>query len=338
MNPRGGLGPCMRRSEIALVGVVVIAAAIASPVVADPPTQPRPANQSPDATKSPSDAAAPPERGIPGPAAAPSAPRLSDAERAALRSLVPTSPERYLELAEDLLDHPDDPGRVQIAEQLLVRAIHFGATVRGHERTAASAALALAERRGSANDRRWLRSVAAALHPDYAAIEREVSVSASDAAASVKAAEAITRVRADDPLAAEELRDEQVRQVLKAWDQGSGAVAGLTLRDLEQLAARPACSTCQGQRMVSGGARRTDPKICPACVGRSRWNLTRPQLEAVVRLQIRLLQGEPRDWSSQVALDQAMPARDPDPLAVASALRVDTRLTRFDEGQWLPPP
>ena len=114
---------------------------------------------------------------VPGGAAqpAPIEGALSASELESLRALSPERPDRYLELGEEVLDRPDSPERLTLARQLLVRAVEYGRSKPGSERTAASAALALASMSPQAAERLWLRSVASSLHPEYAVLARTES-------------------------------------------------------------------------------------------------------------------------------------------------------------------
>lgn len=261
---------------------------------------------------------------------APTPSPVSAEELSALGALSSDRPERYLELGEDILDRPDSPERVALARHLLVRAVEYGRTKTGAERVAASAALALASMSPPGSERLWLRSVAATLHPDYAALQRSER---ADSGSRARAAELITRLRAGEGIRPRELlADLEVRATLVRNESSLSAGGSISVSDLDAAAKKQPCPACGGRWTTAPQGPRT-ATLCATCKGRAVLELSLRDLASQLRLQLVLLGERQDEWGKAAEADTA-PARDPDAAEVAVVFGVDTKLSVWREGRW----
>lgn len=266
---------------------------------------------------------------------------LDSSELARLASLDPNQPAAYLELAEELLDTPDSPERVETTRQLLIRALEYARSRPEHRRTAASAAIALASMSKREGDRLWLRSVAAILEPasDDFALARREKVQESQAA-SARAAAFLNQLRAGAGIEAREsLNAKGVRQILEQRERELSAHGTISVQHLENEAKKWPCTDCNSTGIiVPPKGQRAPAKLCSVCAGQPGMRLSPADFAAQLRLQRRLLGSVAEPWGSLIATEGAPPARDPDPANVASAFAVDVRLSIWRDGQWVAPP
>lgn len=270
-------------------------------------------------------------QGAPAAAGEASKPSVFDAsEIAAAASLSPERPQAYLELAEQILDRPDAPERIELARQMLVRAVEFGRQRKGSEQAAASAAYALASISPQASLRQWLRSVAATLHADYQSLR---STDRVDVASGSRAAEALTRVRAGEGIRPRELlSDAAVRGVLKQNEASLSADGTTSASDLEAAAKRQPCTSCGGRFLVMPQGPRS-AALCPTCKGQALLAVSSRDFASQVRMQLRLL-GVPQDRWGDATEAEMLPAREPDAAEVAVVFGVDTKLVAWRDGAW----
>ena len=255
---------------------------------------------------------------------------FDEREIADAAALTPDDPEAYLTLAEEVLDRPDAPERIELARQLLVRAVEYGRVRKGAERIAASAALALASMSTRASERQWLRSVAATLHPDYAGLR---ATERTEHAAGARAAEVVTRLRAGEGLRPRELlSDPDVRAVLSHHEAGLSAEGTIGLADLDAAAKRQPCPGCGGRLLATTQGSRS-ASVCLTCKGRSTLSVSNRDFASQVRLQLRLL-GAARDRWGDATEAEMLPARDSDAAEVAVVFGVDTKLSLWRDGAW----
>lgn len=253
-------------------------------------------------------------------------------EIAAAASLTPERPDAYLELAEDILDRPDAPERIELARQMLVRAVEYGRQRKGFEQVAASAAYALASISSQAAQRQWLRSIAATLHPDYQSARKAERL---DAATGSRAAEVITRVRAGEGIRPRELlADGTVRATLKQNEAALSADGTTSVSDLEAAAKKQPCTSCGGRFLVAPQGPRS-VALCPTCKGQAFLAVSARDFASQVRMQLRLL-GVPQDRWGDSTESEMLPAREPDAAAVAVVFGVDTKLAFWRDGNWHP--
>lgn len=258
---------------------------------------------------------------------------LSASELESLRALSPERPDRYLELGEEVLDRPDSPERLTLARQLLVRAVEYGRSKPGSERTAASAALALASMSPQAAERLWLRSVASSLHPEYAVLAR---TERGDTAARSRAAELITRLRAGEGIRPRELlSDNEVRSVLLRNEAALSSAGTISLSDLDAAAKKQPCAACGG-RMITAAQGSRSAALCATCKGRAAIEVSARDFASQIRLQLLLLGERQEEWG-KASDAESSPARDPDAAEVAIVFGEDTKLSVWSEGQWLDP-
>jgi hypothetical protein len=251
-------------------------------------------------------------------------------EIAAAAALSPEHPEAYLELAEQILDRPDAPERIELARQMLVRAVEYGRSRKGAEHTAASAALALASISPQASQRQWLRAVAATLHPDYSAMRPSDRI---DTAASSRAAEAITRLRAGEGIRPRELlADPAVRTVLKQNEAALSADGTTSVSDLDAAAKKQPCTSCGGRLLAMPQGPRS-AMLCSACKGQAFLAVSTRDFGSQVRMQLRLL-GVPQDRWGDATEAEMLPARDPDAAEIAKVFGVDTTFVAWRDGKW----
>ena len=251
-------------------------------------------------------------------------------EIAAAAALSPEHPEAYLELAEQILDRPDAPERIELARQMLVRAVEYGRLRKGAERTAASAALALASISPQASQRQWLRAVAATLDANYSAMRPSDRI---DAAAGSRAGEAITRLRAGEGIRPRELlADPAVRAVLKQNEAALSADGTTSVSDLDAAAKKQPCASCGGRLLVMPQGPRS-ATLCSACKGQAFLAVSTRDFGSQVRMQLRLL-GVPQDRWGDATEAEMLPARDPDAAEIAKVFGVDTTFVAWRDGKW----
>lgn len=252
------------------------------------------------------------------------------AEISGAAALSPEQPAAYLELAEQILDRPDAPERIELARQMLVRAVEYGRTRKGSEQVAASAAYALASISSQASQRQWLHAIAATLHPDYQVLRPSERV---DVAAAARAAEVVTRIRAGEGVRPRELlADPAVRDVLRQQEASLSAEGTTSVSDLQAAAKKQPCTSCGGRYLVTPQGPRS-ATLCPACKGSALLSVTTRDFASQVRMQLRLL-GVPRDQWGDATEAEMLPAREPDAAEVAVVFGVDTKLVAWRDGAW----
>ncbi len=273
------------------------------------------------------------------PAADSPAAEFEPSELARLVRLTRQSPRDYLELGEEILDRPDSPARVEMARQLLARALEYARQRPDEKRTAASAAFALASVAPRENDRRWLRAVAAILGPDMNSPAARADADRPNRSADARASDLLTRLRAGDGIEAREiLEDRAVREVLRRHEAELSAGGTMSLQDLDSEAKKWPCTECANTGIIAPlKGQHTPARICPVCAGQPGMRLKPHDLAAQFHLQRRLLSDTPEGWGSLAAGDGAPPAHDPDPANVAPALGVDPRLSIWRDGKWRTP-
>ena len=267
--------------------------------------------------------------------------------RERLAALVPSDPQGYFLLGEEVAGEAMTPGERSLARRL--HALAFGLATRdaaSDDGLRASAALALADLASSDRDRAWLRAIARSLSPGaggaaeaFTRHDERVPVSPETA---LDAARAIGLLRSGDGREAGRLlaRDE-IERVLSRY---SGLITETgpfsLMRTLRLEAAAWPDPTCRGRRFITARVTRSgetvrEIQLCPACGGDPGWA---PEPEAFIgtlRLESRLLRGVQRSWSAQLAADRGAVLRDPDPEDLASSLGYDVDRALWRAGGWV---
>ncbi|MFO0786899.1 MAG: hypothetical protein U0573_11170 [Phycisphaerales bacterium] len=264
---------------------------------------------------------------------------LDPEEQRKLLQIDSRRPQEYLELAEDLLDRPDSQPRLELARDLLVRAIEYGRVLPENRRVASSAAAALATLCRRPSDQLWLRAIATVLQPGDAPLPQVSAKPLANQAAEAKASMVLTLIRAGEGTEVTELlRDDAVRAILVRHESELSADGTLTVTDIENEAKKWPCPECSNAGIITPPkSQHAAAKICPVCAGNPGLKLSPESLGAQLRLQRRLQSDAPESWGSQLATQTAPPARDPDPASVAIVFGVDARKSVWREGVWISP-
>lgn len=255
-----------------------------------------------------------------------------------LVTLEPGSPERYLELGEEILALARTEDDSALARHLFGLAYELARLAGDQPGTQASACIALADTARFERDRRWLWSIARLVDPRYnepdwsRTVERTVSRESAYLAATT-----LGLLRAGEGVRAREhLRDPSVRDVF-VWYSGllTGTGPGDVLSTLDREADRWPCPECRNARIVrtheAGDVR---VSRCFTCRGNPGWELGETAFLATLRFESRVLSGVQRSWGAQLAADLGEPLRDPDPSAVAPSVGVDARRSVYRDGRW----
>lgn len=246
------------------------------------------------------------------PSAPPTAPAAGAAGRptdaatlaARLEALQPTNPSAYFELAEEVADSAGDPGSRAMARHL------FGlAGVLDPDHLGRSACLALADLETDVKARRRLRALASLLGSDGMMTSEAAMtslVSEANLTAAVALGEAFGQYRrGQGPKAAEALRKAGASELLQQIDH-----------------------------LLPGGAAKFIDDI-KHHRGQSRPALSGEHLARMLRLEIAMLSGGARSWSSDWLLTGGKPLIEVDPTRLQEALGVDGSKPIYRGGRWV---
>lgn len=262
-----------------------------------------------------------------------------------LELLHPDEPSAYFELAEEVADIADDPGRLGLAQSLYAMAFELdrrritGAAGRS---LAASAALGLADIQILERDRRWLIAIAGTMDERYLLPDWTIAAwpSVSDDVA-FKAATAIGLARAGEGREARRMLDQPgVRELLQRFERALGATGGGgALFRVERYADQWPCRECGNARAVTRpGPRGPEVRLCPTCEGNPGPRLTEEEFIAQLRFESALLRGIQQSWGAQVMVDAGSPLLDPDPDELAATFGVDASRPYWRHGRWVAAP
>lgn len=263
---------------------------------------------------------------------------------ARLMTLDPQQPERYVLLAEEVIDAaPTDSAARRLAIDLLVRATAYAAQV-GDTRTAHTAALLLAELAATPAQAMAVRDYAQTLADaelDQSTLDdeglRAVSVESADYRLSFVLA--VLR-RGEGIIARQKLRQPDVdarlaachrRLVAEGYDPGAGGI----VREAQSWP----CSECQNTGVVRRGG---SLRICGACDALPGPSLTPRRLAALQRVELELLGFRPQSWSDELAFTGDAPLSATSAGALATMFSVDLGKPRWradgDSSGWVHPP
>lgn len=321
---------------------IVTALWLGGPAIAQSDAQPRPSSPRDPKPVPPADAGEPDRVQDPRPEPqVDSQPSLAPDIRSRLEALVPSRPDLYYELGEEISDLASDPRAVELARHLYVLAFHLD-RARGGQQLAAQACLALAGQTGNERDRRWLLALADVLDRRYA--RPEWIRRADDAVSSQEgynAAVVLGLLRSGEGhIARKRLAEPGVSPTLAAFERLLSPTGDTgAMRWIEREVGRWPCPECHNQRIVKkGGGKDTIVKLCITCGGNPGPKLDNTALVTHLRFESQLLHGIQRSWSAQGWSDRGAPLRDPDPENLAKQFDVDPERTLWRNGRWVAPP
>ncbi len=244
-----------------------------------------------------------------------------------LAALRGDDPVAYFELGEEVAYELASPEGQALARRLFVLAYALSERDRDeHPWLARSVCLALSELATEAEERRWLRALAATLerrreHPGWT-VERagrgadnsllEVATLLGDARRYEN-----RRVRVG-------LRRHDIEEMLQeggvSRDEAVAIVAELVIASNEP----PVCPVCKNDRITRerSGAD-LDVLLCRRCRGNPGAEMNAEHFVSHIRAEGVLLGAEPDTWAGQLALNRARPLRDVDPSELASHFDID---------------
>lgn len=320
----------------ALLGVAGAAAAWQAPAEAQPVGVPAPAVT--------------PVEGAPMPAQ-PVVPMVSPEDRAAerrfserLRALVPSNPEGYFLLAEEVAEAATggDAAVRRLAIRLYVLAFELDRGITGRRSVAASACLGLAGVSGTARERQFLQTLARTLDTRHATPGWiDVAEVATSDSGGYRLAVALGDVRSGQGFRARRiLEDPTVSGLLTrydallpraGWEHGAFSV--------QREAERWPCSECRNERVVRKMVQGVvEYQACILCGGVPGVRVTSEQLLRQLRFEAWLLQGKQRSWASQLGVDEGTPLVDPDPSRLGPLFGVDPTLVVWRPNGWIVDP
>lgn len=264
---------------------------------------------------------------------------LGEPRESRLASLAPERPEGYFELAEEVADEVRSPEDLALARTLYVLAFELSRREGASSPLAASACLGLAHLERLRSDRRWLVALASTQDPRYATQDWNVEAgSASSTEVALRAATALGLARTGESRQAQDLLSKPgVMPLLQEYERaiGTTGLAGALSRLEKHLKSWP-CPECQNRRILS---RQTDAglehRLCGTCGGNPGPALSNDELVGQLAFEAVLLKGIQRSWAAQIAVDQGVPLRDPDPAELAPTYRVDPTKPYWRDGRWV---
>jgi len=261
--------------------------------------------------------------------------------RARLEALVPSRPDLYFELGEEIADIARNPRTLELARHLHVLAFSLD-RARGGQQLSAQACIAIAQLNENEKDRRWLLSLADLLDRRHARPEwiRRADEAVSSQIA-YNAATVLGLIRAGEGyIARQRLAQPGITQLLTAYQRLLSASGDTgAMRWIEREASRWPCPECHNQRIVKkGGGKDAIVKLCTTCGGNPGPKLNNVALVAQLRFESRLLNGIQRSWAAQAWSDQGAPLRDPDPEELPKQFGVDPDRPIWRDGSWVAVP
>jgi hypothetical protein len=223
-----------------------------------------------------------------------------------LEALRPGVPTAYFELAEEVADQADDD-----AERSLARHLFALAGVLDRERLGRSACLALADLAEGEHDRRRLLALASLLGRGGIG-----QTSLTLAGAGMSEAPAPTAVLA-------------LTEAFSQYRRGRGSQALAALRQPGAMDLLRACDP-----YLPGGANRFLEE-CRSFRGRVRPSLSQADEIRMLRLEMALLAGSDRPWSSALLYGRGQPLIEVDPDRLEETLGVDGSHPLYRNGRWV---
>jgi hypothetical protein len=256
-----------------------------------------------------------------------------------LRALSPDDVEAYFLLGEEVADVAVAQDEVELARHLLVVAFELDRTSGWDAGLGPSICLALASIERLDSRRAWLRALAGAIDPRYAAQEWfHAGAAPVDASTALSVATLLGHARAGDGAQARRLmNDPKVRAVLKEYESllGNTGLCG-GLGRLESYVDAWPCPECGNERIVA--IKESDPvryRLCFTCEGNPGPKINPAELISYLRFESRLLSGLQRSWAAQVASDLGEPLRDPSPADMSYVLNQNPTLVYWRDGAWV---
>lgn len=241
-------------------------------------------------------------------AAPPRAGTGSDRWDQRLAELEPGRPMAYFELAEDIADAAETPQEEQLARHLFALA---GVLDRDH--LGRSACLALADMEEDEAHRRRLLALAALV--GGGGIAQPTLADGTTTPGSELTATTILALT----------------DAFSYYRRGRGTKA---LTALEKGNAQRLLEECE--RFLRGGLNRF-LEDCRNYRGQLRPTLTERDLVRMLRLEVALLAGADRSWSSDLLFGRGQPLLEVDPTRLAEMLGVNAACCVYRDGQWVEP-
>jgi hypothetical protein len=224
-----------------------------------------------------------------------------------LEALVPESPMRYFELAEEVADAAEND-----ADRSLARRLFALAGALEPERLGRSSCLALADLAESDAERQRLLALASLLRDEQAGLFSPIEGEQSAREPSTDVALALTRAFS-----------------YYRRGKGSQALAELRKPGVEEL-------VTAHERLVRGGMTRF-VEDCRLYRGNLRPSLSEEDVTRMLRLEVALLSGADRPWSAELLLNRGAPLIEVDPDRLDESLGIDAGRSVYRNGRWVRP-
>ncbi len=223
-----------------------------------------------------------------------------------LEALEPGNPIEYFELAEEVADAAAGPADSDLARQLFALAGVLDPSALGR-----SACLALADMEENELNRRRLLALAPLL--GGGGIGQGPSLNPASPMAGMEEASTLLAVT----------------EALSHYRRGRGNKA---LDSLDEPGAMELLTNCG--HLLHGGTDRF-LEDCRLYKGQLRPSLSEEDILRMLRLEIALLGGDDRPWSSELLISRARPLIEVDPNQLEEALGVDASLPIYRAGVWV---
>ncbi len=222
-----------------------------------------------------------------------------------LEELRPQDPMAYFELAEEIADAAEDN-----TQRLLAKRLFGLAGVLDPEQLGRSACLALADLEEDEQERRRLMALATLFGDEGIAsgvgTSRTNLVAGHSPSAVLSLCEAFSHYR-----------------------KGAGSRALTALREYGA-----ADLMAEVEFLLRGGMNRFI-EDCRLYRGRLRPSLSESDLDRVLHLEIALLAGDERPWTSELLLSQGRPLVEVDPDRLGETLGIDASYSLYRSGRWV---
>jgi hypothetical protein len=279
---------------------------------------------------------------------------------ARLTNLDPATPERYLQLAEELAAETHLREARELARQLFARAFELDRLLVANRKSdgalARSAALGLASLEANPDRAAWLSACARLVAQQGASLDAGLSrqtvapaLLSPIVAADLGSALSLAR-NAEGRQAERYLSRPGVRQALEMWEDvlSQGTRNNLSGQVNSWMQQWPRCRTCGNRRIVPGtqtpGSKRATDEdrkpqaiLCPQCQGNPGPAMSGEQLTDIVRGEALLLRGVYRSWAAQILVDGASSYRPPRPERLLMELGIDPQAMVYRGGKWIAP-
>ncbi len=216
--------------------------------------------------------------------------------KARLEALSPDDPIAAFNLAEELAYESQSPTGRDLARRLYELAYAWDETSNSPRGIGASVHLALADLSTRSDERRWLLAVALSMDPTLARIITLPAQERASLETRLALAEALELYRLGEYGDAQrKLSAPEVRQLLEHYE---ALLTGGAQRILTQIDGSPSCRECRNDRTAPDPRTPGESRLCPTCNGDPGPDVTDDLLLEQVRLELAILEDEPKSWSA----------------------------------------